>query len=56
MGYNYNYDIVSAAPRLILQYARKCGLDKPTPLMDRYINDTEVFRQELADALDLSVN
>ena len=53
-GYNYNYDIACAAPRLILQYARKCGLTKETPLMDRYINDTAAMRQELADELSLT--
>ena len=55
-GYNYNYDIVCAAPRLVLQYARKCGLTKPTPLMDRYITDTEAFRLELADQLDMTTD
>jgi hypothetical protein len=55
-GYNYNYDIVCAAPRLILQYARKCGLTKPTPLMDRYVNDTQAFRLELASELGMTTD
>ena len=55
-GYRHNYDIACAAPRLVLQYARKCGLTKATPLMDRYINDTQQMRQELAEELDLSIS
>lgn len=53
-GYNYNYDIVCAAPRLILQYARKCGLTRATPLLDRYVNDTKAMRHELAQELGLT--
>jgi hypothetical protein len=55
-GYNYNYDIVCAAPRLVLQYAKKCGLNKPTPLMDRYVRDTKAMRQELADQLGMTTD
>ena len=55
-GYRHNYDIACAAPRLVLQYARKCGLTKATPLLDRYINHTDQMRQELALELDLTTS
>ena len=47
-GYNYNYDICCCAPTLLLQYARRCGLATPTPLMDMYLADRTKIRSEIA--------
>ena len=55
-GYNYNYDIQCAAPRLILQYARKCGLNKPTPHMDLYLQDRKFVRDEIAKQTGLTTD
>ena len=53
-GYNYNYDIQCCAPRLLLQYSRKCGLDTPTPLLDSYIDNRKQIRTEISDALGIT--
>lgn len=53
-GKPYHYDIVCAAPTLILQHAVQCGLTKPTPALDRYIHHRQLVRDELAKALDLT--
>lgn len=53
-GKPYQYDIVCAAPSLILQYAIKCGLTKSTPALDRYIHNRQEVRDELAQALELT--
>jgi hypothetical protein len=53
-GYNYNYDICCAAPRLLLQYARKCGLTTETPHMDLYIQDRTFVRNEIAQYTGLT--
>ena len=53
-GYNYNYDICCAAPRLILQYARKCGMTIETPHMDLYIQDKTYVREQIAQHTGLT--
>jgi hypothetical protein len=53
-GFNYNYDIICAAPRLLLQYARRCGMTKATPTLDAYINDAAVLRTQIANATGLT--
>lgn len=55
-GYNHTYDIICAAPRLILQYARKCGLDTPTPLLDQYLADRQQVRQQLAQDIGITTD
>jgi hypothetical protein len=55
-GYNYNYDIQCCAPTLLLQYARKCGLDISTPLLDQYISDRTTIRKELSLTLGISID
>jgi hypothetical protein len=55
-GYNYNYDIQCCAPRLLLQYARRCGLDSPTPLLDQYISNRTEIRSELSTQLGISTD
>jgi hypothetical protein len=52
-GMPYHYDIVCAAPTLILQYAVQLGLTKTTPALDRYIHHRQAVRDELASALEL---
>ena len=47
-GYRHHYDIQCAAPTLLLQYARQCGLTKETPHLDLYLDDRSFVRQELA--------
>jgi hypothetical protein len=53
-GFNYNYDIVCAAPRLLSQYARKCGMTKATPLLDAYVNDAASMRIQIANETGLT--
>jgi len=53
-GFNYNYDIVCAAPRLLSQYARKCGMTKATPLLDAYVNDAISLRIQIANETGLT--
>jgi hypothetical protein len=53
-GFNYNYDIICAAPRLLLQYARKCGLNKPTPILDAYVADANSLRIQIANETGLT--
>jgi hypothetical protein len=53
-GKPYHYDIVCAAPSLILQHAVKSGLTKPTPALDRYIHCRQLVRDEIASALELT--
>jgi len=48
-GMNYSYDIQCCAPTLLLQYARKCGLSTPTPLMDAYLLDRATIRKDIAN-------
>lgn len=52
-GLPYHYDIVCAAPTLILHHATACGLTTSTPALDRYIHNRQQVRQELGQALDL---
>jgi hypothetical protein len=53
-GMPYHYDIVCAAPTLILQHAVECGQTAPTPALDRYIHNRQAVRDELASALELT--
>ena len=53
-GYIHEYDIRSAAPNILTQYAKKCGLDKPIPTLDAYLADIDTNRQNLANALECS--
>jgi hypothetical protein len=53
-GFNYNYDIICAAPRLIVQYARRCGFDSTCPLLDAYINDATSIRTQIAQEIGLT--
>lgn len=53
-GFNYNYDIQCCAQTLLLQYARKCGLDRPTPRLDEYIANRTHIRQQLAQELSIT--
>ena len=50
-GYTWNYDIACAMPTLVLQYARKLGMTRPTPYLDCYINDRDQIRQDLSLAV-----
>ena len=47
-GYTYNYDIRSAAPTLVYQYALQQNLKRPTPELDCYLNDPTEYRNSLA--------
>lgn len=50
-GYIYEYDIKSAAPTILYQLARRSGLTRPTPVIDAYLADTRLARQQFADEL-----
>lgn len=50
-GYVHEYDIRSAAPVIISQYARQGGFTKPTPVIDQYLQDPNSFRKELANRI-----
>ncbi len=53
-GYNWEYDIVSAAPTLITELARRSGLTKLTPAIDAYLEDPDTHRQALAHELHVA--
>lgn len=53
-GYRYHYDIRSAAPRLISQYSQQLGMTQPIPYIERYLNDCDQMRQEIATRCNLS--
>lgn len=55
-GYIYNYDIEAAAPTLILQYARRCGLTRPTPILTDYIENKSLRRRELANRIGVNIS
>ena len=52
-GYQYQYDIRSCAPTLILQHARHLGLTHPTETLDLYLAQRQLYRQVLAETLDI---
>ena len=54
-GYNYNYDIEAAAPSLLYQYARKCGMRAKCPALDDFLSDRTLFRIALAEILDVDL-
>lgn len=54
-GYVHEYDIRSAAPTLLTQYARKSGFDKSIPIIELYLSDPNSFRQDLADRIDVDI-
>lgn len=52
-GYVHQYDIESAAPTLLYQYARMKGLTKTLPAYERYLECKDQIRTELAILLDI---
>lgn len=52
-GYIYEYDLKTCAPNLLLQYARRLGLETPTPQIDLYIKDRTAIRNLIAEQLDI---
>ena len=55
-GYEYNYDIRSAAPTLLYQYAQQAGIKNPTPEIDLYHKDPSTWRQALAQDVGCEVD
>lgn len=53
-GYRYNYDIVAAAPTLLLQRARQLTPDLQTPALTRYIENRTEMRDQIARECDLT--
>jgi ribose 5-phosphate isomerase RpiB len=47
-GYEYNYDIQTCAPTLIMQYSRQLGNDLWMPALQRYIDDKTKERERLS--------
>ena len=47
-GYTWNYDIACSMPTLVLQYARKLGMTRPTPYLDYYTKNRTQVRQDLS--------
>lgn len=52
-GFRHEYDIRCAAQTLILQHARSLGFNRPTPALDRYIQDRTAVRSEISDQLGI---
>lgn len=52
--YVYEYDIECCAPRLIHQFAQRCGLDLYLPALQEYIANRSQVRQRLALACEVS--
>ncbi len=50
-GYVNEYDISCAAPNILSQYARQCGMTRPINTIDEYIAHKEEYRNSLADEL-----
>ena len=55
-GYIHAYDIETAAPTIVLQYAKLMGLNKPTPTVDDYLENKTRRRNQLANALHVDVS
>ena len=53
-GYNWEYDIVSAAPTLITELARRSGLTKPIPTVEAYLADSNTYRNNLAQEIGVT--
>jgi len=53
-GYRWEYDIVSAAPTLITELAKRSGLVKPIPVIEAYLADPNKYRNELAQDLHIA--
>jgi len=47
-GLKHNYDIVAAAPTLLLQHAKHLGMNKPTPYLDLYLQNRTQVREFLS--------
>lgn len=54
-GYIYEYDIKSAAPNILTQYARHHGLARHTPTIDEYLEDPTHCRNYLKQLLHTDV-
>ena len=54
LGYTFDYDIVTCAPTLLLQYARRSGFKKSTPEYDTYLLDRRAYRNSLAEVLNVT--
>ena len=52
-GYVWEYDIVSAAPTLITELARRSGLTKPIPVIQAYLANSNTYRNKLAQDLHI---
>ena len=52
-GYVHEYDIKSAAPTLLYQLSRACGLTRSTPTIQQYLTDPEYYRNKLAHDLEV---
>lgn len=54
-GLKYDYDIQCCAPTLILQYAKKLGIKHSLITLTAYVKNRHVFRQQLADNAEISL-
>lgn len=50
-GYVNEYDIRSAAPVIITQYARQSGFNRPIHAIEQYLEDPRQFRLDLANRI-----
>jgi len=55
-GYAWNYDIENAAPTLLHQYARSCGLNSSLHTIEDLLVNKHQRRQELANRIGCDVN
>lgn len=53
-GYHWEYDIRACAPTLIHQRAKREGLTRPTPTLDEFLADRQLYRQALAERVGCS--
>lgn len=54
-GLSHQYDLGSAAPTLIYQYAQQCGMDVYCKAIEQLIVDKDHIRQHISDTADIAV-
>lgn len=52
-GFTYDYDVVAAAPTLLLQHAQQLGCDIWLPRMNEFLADRQAARERIAKVADI---
>lgn len=55
-GLTHQYDIQCCAPTLIHQYAQKCGMDLYLFALNKYLNNRQAVRKEIANYASISID